>query len=50
MVLVDTSGITMPPVDVTIAAIAIQNDMHLFSRDVHFEAVALMSDLRLYRV
>ena len=34
-------GITMPPVDVTIAAIAIQNDMPLFSRDAHFNEVAL---------
>jgi predicted nucleic acid-binding protein len=43
-------GITMPPVDVTIAAIAILNDLPLFSRDVHFEEVALVSDLRLYGV
>ncbi|MDD2367085.1 MAG: PIN domain nuclease [Desulfuromonadaceae bacterium] len=43
-------GITIPPVDVTIAAIAIQNDIQLFSRDVHFEEVALVSDLRLYCV
>jgi len=33
-------GITMPPVDVTIAAIAIQNDVSLFRMDVHFEEVA----------
>ena len=41
-------GITMPPVDVTIAAIAIQNDMSLFSRDAHFEAVVQVSCLRLH--
>jgi len=43
-----SKGITMPPVDVTIAAIAIQNDVSLFSRDVHFEEVAKVSRLRLY--
>jgi len=41
-------GITMPSVDVTIAAIAIQNDMSLFSRDSHFEEVVRVSDLRLF--
>lgn len=41
-------GITMPPVDVTIAAIAIQKDMPLFSRDAHFDEVAQVSGLRLY--
>lgn len=41
-------GITMPPVDVTIAAIAILNDLPLFSRDAHFEEVAQVSGLRLY--
>ena len=43
-----SKGITMPPVDVTIAALAIQNDVSLFSRDVHFEEVAKVSRLRLY--
>ena len=43
-------GITMPPVDVTIATIAIQNDVPFFSRDSHFEEVALVSALRLYGV
>ena len=43
-----SKGITMPPVDVTIAAIAIQNDVSLFSRDVHFEEVTKISRLRLY--
>ena len=41
-------GITMPPVDVTIAAIAIQHDLPLFSRDEHFREVAKVSGLRLY--
>lgn len=43
-------GITLPPVDVTIAAVAIQNDMPLFSRDAHFEEVAKVTGLRLYGV
>jgi predicted nucleic acid-binding protein len=43
-------GITMPPVDVTIAAVAIQNDMSLFSRDAHFDEVAKVSGLKLYGV
>ena len=43
-----SKGITMPPVDVTIAAVAIQNDVSLLSRDVHFEEVAKVSRLRLY--
>lgn len=43
-----TKGITMPPVDVTIAAIAILNDIPLFSRDAHFVEVAQVSGLRLY--
>jgi predicted nucleic acid-binding protein len=41
-------GITMPPVDVSIAAIAIQHNLSLFSRDAHFEEVAKMSGLRLF--
>lgn len=43
-----TKGITMPLVDVTIAAIAILNDIPLFSRDAHFVEVAQVSGLRLY--
>jgi len=42
-------GITLPPVDVTIAAIAVQNDVPLFTRDGHFETVARHSELPLYR-
>jgi predicted nucleic acid-binding protein len=41
-------GITLPPVDVTIAAIAIRNDLLLFSRDSHFETVAQHTALRLH--
>jgi predicted nucleic acid-binding protein len=42
-------GITLPPVDVTIAAIAIRNDLVLFSRDNHFETVVQHTALRLYQ-
>jgi predicted nucleic acid-binding protein len=42
-------GITLPSVDVTIAALAIQNDLVLFSRDSHFETVAKHTALRLHR-
>ena len=42
-------GVTLPSMDVTISAIAIQNDMPLFARDTHFETVALHSALRLYQ-
>lgn len=41
-------GITLPPVDVTIAAIALRNNLTLFSRDNHFEALAQGNGLRLY--
>lgn len=41
-------GITLPSVDVSIAAIAIQNDMQLFTNDRHFDEVAKVSGLRLY--
>jgi predicted nucleic acid-binding protein len=41
-------GITMPPVDVTIAAISIQNEASLFSRDAHFEEIAKVNRLMLY--
>lgn len=42
-------GGTLPSVDVTIAAIAIQNDMALFTRDVLFDTVAVHSGLKLYQ-
>lgn len=41
-------GVTLPSVDVTIAAIAIENNFQLYSRDAHFEAAAIHSTLRLY--
>ncbi len=41
-------GITLPSVDVTIAAIAIQHDMQLFTRDRHFSEIAKISRLKLY--
>ena len=44
-----TKGVTLPSVDVSIAAIAIQNDLTLFSRDSHFEAVARHTALRLHQ-
>lgn len=43
-----SKGITVPPVDATIAAIAIQNRMPLFTKDEHFKTVAKHSELRLY--
>ncbi len=43
-------GVTLPSVDVTIAAIAIQNNFQFYSRDAHFETVAIYSTLRLYRI
>jgi predicted nucleic acid-binding protein len=43
-------GITLPSVDVTIAALAICNDMPLFSRDAHFGEIAQTSDLRMYEM
>lgn len=45
-----TRGITLPPVDVSIAAIAIHNDLTLFSRDAHFETVAHHTALRLHQI
>jgi predicted nucleic acid-binding protein len=41
-------GVTLPSVDVTIAAIAIRNDLVLFSRDSHFKTVAQHTALRLH--
>lgn len=43
-----TKGVTLPSVDVTIAAIAIRNDLVFFSRDRHFETVARHTALRLH--
>jgi hypothetical protein len=41
-------GITMPSVDTTIAALAIQNKMPLFTKDKHFKILAKHFELRLY--
>jgi len=43
-------GITLPPVDLTIAAIALRKNMALFSRDGHFEALAQGNGLKLYEM
>ena len=41
-------GITAPPVDVTIAAIAIKNGIPVFSSDEHFKAIERHSEVELY--
>lgn len=41
-------GISVPPVDVTIAAIAILNQIPLFTKDQHFKIIARHSELKLY--
>lgn len=43
-----SKGITVPSVDTTIAALAIQNKMPLFTKDEHFTIVAKHFKLRLY--
>ncbi len=42
------NGITVPPVDVTIASVAILNKLPLFTNDGHFKKIADFSDLKLY--
>ncbi len=42
-------GITIPPVDTTIAAIAIQNRLPLFTSDKHFTTISKHSKLKLYK-
>ena len=42
-------GSTMPPGDVTIAAIAIETEHELYTLDHHFHRIAAQSALRLYR-
>lgn len=42
-------GTTIPPVDLTIAALAIRNSLTLFSKDGHFKAVAEISRLELLK-
>ena len=41
-------GITVTPVDVTIAAIAIKNEMAIFTNDSHFKDIEKYSNLKLY--
>jgi len=41
-------GITVPTTDAAIAALAIQHNLLLFSRDHHFEIIATDTTLRLY--
>lgn len=41
-------GITVPPVDVTIAGLAVQRDIPLYTRDEHFKAIAKHSGLKLF--
>jgi predicted nucleic acid-binding protein len=42
-------GLTVPWLDVLIAAIAIQDDVRLYSVDAHFQKIAQCSGLRLYQ-
>ena len=42
-------GITCPWLDVLIAAIAIHDDVRLYSIDAHFQEIARFTDLQLYR-
>jgi predicted nucleic acid-binding protein len=41
-------GITVQPVDVTLAGLAIQSNIPLYTRDEHFKAIAKHSDLKLF--
>ncbi|MFA5846105.1 MAG: PIN domain nuclease [Thermodesulfovibrionales bacterium] len=43
-----SKGITVPPVDVTIAAIAIRNKIPILTDDEHFKTIAKHSELKLY--
>jgi predicted nucleic acid-binding protein len=43
-----TKGITVPPVDVTLAGLAVQRGIPLYTRDEHFKAIARHSDLKLF--
>jgi hypothetical protein len=43
-----SEGITIPSVDITIAALAILNDLPLFTKDVHFRVIARYTQLELY--
>jgi predicted nucleic acid-binding protein len=41
-------GLTVPWLDVLIAAIAIEDDVRLYTVDAHFQKIAQLSELRLY--
>lgn len=41
-------GVTLPSVDVTIGALAIQHSLSLFTRDNHFRKIAECAGLKLY--
>jgi len=43
------SGLTVPWLDVLIAAVAIGDGVRLYAVDVHFQAIAERTELRLYR-
>lgn len=42
-------GLTLPWMDVLIAAIAIHDEVRLYSIDAHFEQIARLTKLKLYR-
>jgi hypothetical protein len=41
-------GITVPPIDVTLAGLAVQRVVPLYTRDEHFKVIAKHSDLKLF--
>ncbi len=43
-------GLTIPPIDVTIAAIAITSKLPLFTKDMHFKKIAGISELELFNI
>ncbi len=42
-------GVTVPWLDVLIAAVALHDEVRLYAVDAHFEAIARRTGLRLYR-
>lgn len=44
------AGVSVPPVDVSIAALAIRHDVPLFTRDRHFVSIAAHAPLRLLSI
>jgi len=41
-------GITVPPVDVTLAGLAVQRGIPFYTRDEHFKTIAKHSNLKLF--